>query len=142
MLVQRLDAGQRTVAAPRIVEADGVHIGEDEVLAVPLAAHHHLTVRIENVAVAVTLSVRRPDALRLADDDEITAIFCDCEWGVVSPFGPLYGVPTLLDESLPPDAVLLFEAHSHGLAIRMSCRDFETLFRPRRLRLARPRVRG
>jgi Ala-tRNA(Pro) deacylase len=77
--------------------------------------------------------------VRLASDDEVADFFRDCEWGVLSPFGTLYGLPTLLDEAIEPEAVIVFEAHLHAVAIRMSCRDFERLERPRRLRFARPR---
>src|SRR5207302_4836420 len=54
------------------------------VLAV-LPATHHLDP--ERVALALGGPVR------LADDDEIARVFCDCEWGVVPPFGTLYGLP-------------------------------------------------
>jgi Ala-tRNA(Pro) deacylase len=74
--------------------------------------------------------------VRLAEDREIAEVFRDCEWGVTAPFGTLYGLPTLLDESLHPDDLIVFEAHSHAIAIRMRCRDFEQLERPRRFRFA------
>jgi Ala-tRNA(Pro) deacylase len=56
---------------------------------------------------------------------------------VVVPFGTLYGLPTVIDEALDPEALVVFEGHTHGQAIRMRCRDFERLVRPRRLRFAR-----
>src|SRR5262249_26789386 len=31
------------------------------------------------------------EKVRIAEDQEITWVFRDCEWGVVSPFGTLYG---------------------------------------------------
>jgi Ala-tRNA(Pro) deacylase len=73
--------------------------------------------------------------VRLAANKEIAHVFPDCEWGVVPPFGTLYGLPTLLDDSIPPDALLVLETHTHVDAIRLPCRDFERLERPRRLRL-------
>ena len=76
--------------------------------------------------------------VRLATDQEMAEVFRDCEWGVAPPFGALYGLPTLLDESVPPEAHMVFEAHTHVQAIRLRCRDFERLERPRRLRFARP----
>jgi Ala-tRNA(Pro) deacylase len=75
--------------------------------------------------------------VRLADDREITEVFRDCEWGVVPSFGSLYGLPTLLDDSLSPDALLVLETHTHVDAVRLRCRDFERLERPRRLLFAR-----
>jgi Ala-tRNA(Pro) deacylase len=74
--------------------------------------------------------------VRLAGRQEIPEVFRDCEWGALAPFGSLYGVPTLLDDSFDPDAMLVFAAQQHGLAIRMRCRDFERLELPRRLRIA------
>lgn len=76
--------------------------------------------------------------VRLATDLEIADIFRDCEWGVLMPFGTLYGIPTLLEESFEPESVMVFEAHFHAVTIRMNCRDFEKVERPRRLRFARP----
>jgi len=74
---------------------------------------------------------------RLADGDEIADVFRDCEWGVAVPFGTLYDLRTILDTSLDPESWMVFEAHFHALAIRMRCRDFETLERPQRLAFAR-----
>jgi Ala-tRNA(Pro) deacylase len=76
--------------------------------------------------------------VRLATEFEIRAVFPDCEWGVVPPFGRLYGLATVLDEDLRPEALLVFEGNSHMEAVRLLCRDFERLERPRRLRFTRP----
>jgi Ala-tRNA(Pro) deacylase len=71
--------------------------------------------------------------VRVADDGEIAEVFHDCEWGVVPPFGTLYGLPVLLDDSIAPETLMLFETTTHVEAVRMLCRDFERLERPRRL---------
>jgi Ala-tRNA(Pro) deacylase len=76
--------------------------------------------------------------VRLATDGEIAEVFRDCEWGVLTPFGSLYGISTLLDSSFDPEVMLVFEAHLHSLAIRLRCWDFERLEQPRRLRLCLP----
>jgi len=75
-------------------------------------------------------------AVRLADNEEVARIFWDCEWGVVPPFGSLYSLPTVLDDSLSPDTLMVFEANTHGEAIRMLCRDYERLVKPQRLRFS------
>jgi Ala-tRNA(Pro) deacylase len=98
------------------------------VLAVLPATHH---VDCERVAQALGGPVR------LAEDDELARVFRDCEWGVVPPFGTLYGLPVLLDESIAPETLMVFETTTHAEAVRMLCRDFERLERPRRLPLAR-----
>lgn len=74
--------------------------------------------------------------IRVADDREMAEVFSDCEWGVAPPFGTLYGLETLLDDGIPRDTVLVFEAQTHQEAIRLSCADFESLERPRRLAFA------
>jgi Ala-tRNA(Pro) deacylase len=74
--------------------------------------------------------------VRLATDEEIGEVFQDCEWGVVAPFGALYGVPTILDDSLSSESWIVFEANTHAEAIRMRCRDFEQLEKPQRLSFA------
>ncbi len=78
--------------------------------------------------------------VRVADDREMAAVFRDCEWGVVPGFGTLYGLATLLEESIAPDASLVMEAHTHVEAVRLRCRDFERLERPRRLPFAAKRA--
>jgi Ala-tRNA(Pro) deacylase len=83
----------------------------------------------------VGLSLGAP--VRVAGDDEIAAVFHDCEWGVVPPFGTLYGLPVLLDEGITPETLMVFETTTHAEAVRMLCRDFERLERPRRLALTR-----
>jgi Ala-tRNA(Pro) deacylase len=74
--------------------------------------------------------------VRLADSAEIANVFRDCEWGVVPPFGALYGLRTVVDDSLSADALLIFEGHTHFEAVRLRCSDFERLERSQRLRFA------
>jgi Ala-tRNA(Pro) deacylase len=105
-----------------------LHGPDGYVLAVLRATDH---VDTERVARALDGPVR------LADDDEIAGVFRDCEWGVVPPFGTLYGLPVLLDDGITPDTLVVFETTSHAEAVRLRCRDFERLERPLRLRLAR-----
>jgi Ala-tRNA(Pro) deacylase len=98
------------------------------VLAVLSATH-----RVDLEAVAAYLD----GPVRVASAEEAASVFRDCEWGVVPAFGNLYGLPTLLDESLRPEAVLVVEAHTHVEAVRLRCADFELLAGPVRLRFAR-----
>jgi Ala-tRNA(Pro) deacylase len=98
----------------------------------PLLAVLPATHRVDTARLADALG----GPVRLATVEEAAAAFRDCEWGVVPPFGALYGLPTLLDQSLPPEALLVFEGHTSVEAIRLLCRDFERLERPRRLAFA------
>ncbi len=70
--------------------------------------------------------------LRLAGNDDIPQLFPDCEWGVVPPFGRLYGLNTMLEDSVHPDDHLVFESNSQFQDISMTCRDFEQLENPSR----------
>ena len=80
--------------------------------------------------------------MRLANDREIAEVFTDCEWGVVPPFGTRYGIATLLDDSIAPDTWIVMETHTRFEAIRLRCRDFERLEKPRRLLFARRGLSG
>jgi Ala-tRNA(Pro) deacylase len=103
--------------------------GPEGFLLVILPATH----QIDTQALAKNLG----GPVRLATEEEIAQVFNDCEWGVVEPFGALYGLPTILDESLSPESWIVFEAHTHAEAIRMRCADFERLEKPKRLRFAK-----
>ncbi len=75
--------------------------------------------------------------VQLADDRQIAEVFRDCEWGVVPPFGTRYGLTTLLEDGFAPDSLIVLETTSQSEAVRMRCRDFERLEKPRRLQFAR-----
>lgn len=91
------------------------------------------TRQIDTEALALHLG----GAVRLAEEHEVARIFGDCEWGVASPFGSHYGIPTYLEESVPTNAQIVVEGNSHAEAIRICGGDFETLEKPRRLRFAK-----
>jgi Ala-tRNA(Pro) deacylase len=80
--------------------------------------------------------------VRVAADREMAEVFRDCEWGVVPPFGTLYGLATVLEASIAADALLVMETNTHVEAVRLHCRDFERLERPRRLPFARQAARA
>jgi Ala-tRNA(Pro) deacylase len=80
--------------------------------------------------------------VRLATAAEIADVFHDCEWGVTPPFGSLYGLPTLLDDGISPDARMVFETDARAEAVRLSCRDFERLEKPQRVPFAQPRAQS
>ena len=90
--------------------------------------------RVDLARVALALETQ----VRLAEEDEVVGLFRDCERGALTPFGRLYGLATILEDRITPETPIAFEAQSHGIAIRMSCRDFELLEKPRRLAFAAP----
>jgi Ala-tRNA(Pro) deacylase len=111
----------------QVVKAVLLHTPGGYVLAVLPAPYH-----IDTLALSPILGA----PITLASDEQIAGIFDDCEWGVVEPFGSLYGVPTMLEAAIDPETQIVFESHTHGEAVRMRCRDFEALERPRRLYFA------
>ncbi len=92
------------------------------------------TYRLDTTLLTVTLG----EPVRLARNEEIAEIFPDCEWGAIPPFGNLYGLSTLLEDTIDRETYLVFEGQTHGVSYRMRCRDFEHYERPRRLAFARP----
>jgi Ala-tRNA(Pro) deacylase len=102
--------------------------GSEGFLLATLPATHRIDVN--------TLGEALGGPVRLATEQEIGWIFRDCEWGVVPPFGTLYGLHTLLEDSIAPDAIMIFETQTHVEAVRLKCSDYERLEHPRRLHFA------
>ena len=63
-------APQRPPYFPRLVRDNWVNVGKEEVLPMPPAAHHHLPVRVHDVAVAVA------DPVGLGDGRVFAQILC------------------------------------------------------------------
>jgi len=103
--------------------------GPDGYLLAVLPATHQIDTEL--------LSRELNGPVRLAGDREVAKVFQDCEWGVVVPFGTLYGLTSLLDETFAADDLIVFESHTHAHAIRMLCRDYERLEHPRRMSFSR-----
>ena len=119
----------------RFLRIPGRHVIKSVVLMSgrgPVLAVLPATRQVDLAKVAVALGV----TVRLATEEELVDVFRDCERGALTPFGSLYGLTTLLDDSVPSDDLIVFEAQRHGVAIRMRCRDYEMLEHPRRVPLA------
>ncbi len=80
----------------------------------------------------------RADHLALAGEDEMSKLFADCELGAEPPFGNLYGLETLMDESLEADDHIVFQAGTHEQAIKMATLDYKELVSPRVLSFSYP----
>lgn len=72
----------------------------------------------------------KADKIELADEEELAKLFGDCALGAEPPFGHLYGVKTLLDETLSKESQVVFQAGTHELAVRMEMDDFCKLEKP------------
>jgi Ala-tRNA(Pro) deacylase len=68
--------------------------------------------------------------LRLADEDEMSRLFPDCEVGATPPFGVLYGYRVFVDRALVGDPEMVFDGGNHGCAIRMHYGDFVEVAQP------------
>ena len=67
----------------------------------------------------------------LANEKEFEDKFPGCETGAMPPFGNLYGMEVLVEESLSEDDEIVFNAGSHSELIRLSYYDFERTVKPR-----------
>ena len=76
------------------------------------------------------LPLARASSIRMAFEDELRALFPDCELGAMPPFGPLYGQPVFVDAALAAEAEIVFNAGTHMDAIRMRYADFAAAVRP------------
>lgn len=76
--------------------------------------------------------------LELVNEDELESLFPDFERGAVPPFGSLFKLSTLVDESLTEDDTIVFEGQNHEEALRMKYEDFEELEHPQVAQFACP----
>ncbi|OFV90507.1 MAG: hypothetical protein A3G76_05855 [Acidobacteria bacterium RIFCSPLOWO2_12_FULL_65_11] len=68
--------------------------------------------------------------VRLGTEDEIAALYPECERGAMPPFGPLYGQRVYVDTTLVDEPEIVFNAGTHTDAIRMDYRDFAGIVNP------------
>lgn len=78
--------------------------------------------------------------VELASETEFKGRFPECETGAMPPFGNLYGIDVIADESLAKDKEIVFNACSHRELIRLAWEDFERLAKPKVTRFAAMRA--
>lgn len=66
-------------------------------------------------------------ALDFADEDELEALFDDCDPGAVPPIGGAYGMPVMWDDSLQGHNDIYFEGGDHRTVVHISGVDFARL---------------
>ncbi len=106
------------IPGKELAKAVVLRAGEETLLAVLPASSH---VSLEKFASVAGKKVR------LAAEQEFSALFPDCELGAIPPFGQLYNLPVYVDESLAADEEIVFTAGTHHDAIRMRYDDFARL---------------
>lgn len=91
--------------------------------------------KVDLEAVAVTVGA---EEVTVASEDELEKLCqtcADCEVGAEPPFGDMFGLETIMDDSLGPDGYVLCPAGTHELAVRMSVQDYQNLSHPRLARI-------
>jgi Ala-tRNA(Pro) deacylase len=68
--------------------------------------------------------------IRLAGEEELRWLYPDCERGAMPPLGPLYRQTVYADAALADDDEIVFNAGTHGDAIRMRYDDFAEIAHP------------
>ena len=117
-LAQREHTSGRKVIKPVVVEADGQHL----LCALPAAYQVDLERLREEL--------HATDA-KLADEQTMQQLFKDCELGAEPPIGGMFGLPTLMDESVEAQDEVTFQAGTHQDAVRMSVEDYMRITNPR-----------
>jgi len=121
------------VTAQRLADAEGIS-GYDIAKPVLLSISGQLAMVVVPGAEVVDLdrvsAVLGHNDVRLATEDEFTAVFDDCEPGAEPPFGTLYGIPTFLDEDLRARQQLVFRNGSHTETITLATADYLQLVQP------------
>jgi Ala-tRNA(Pro) deacylase len=107
----------RRVIKPVVIKADGQFV----ICALP-ASH-----RIDLDTLRDQLQC---NDLQLADEGEISQIFPECELGAEPPIGPMFGLPTVMDESLFAGERVTFQAGTHQDAVTMSLADYRKVAQP------------
>jgi len=76
--------------------------------------------------------------VELADEKSLGGVCADCELGAEPPIGALFGMPTVMEESLEETDHVYFQAGSHDEAVEMPLADYKRVARPRIAQFGRP----
>ena len=107
----------RSVIKPVVVQADGKFI----MCALPASY------RIALGELREQLDARQ---ISLAEEVHLREIFPECELGAEPPIGRMFGLPTVMDESLMADDRVMFQAGTHDTAVTMTLADYRRLAQP------------
>ena len=107
----------RNVIKPVVVKADGQFV----LCALPASY---------KVDLGELRSQLRADDVKLADEQSLEQIFQGCEVGAEPPIGRLWGLPTLMDESLTADDMVTFQAGTHCDSVTMSLTEYRRIAQP------------
>jgi Ala-tRNA(Pro) deacylase len=77
------------------------------------------------------------ESVEVIDESDLRRRCSDCDTGAVPPIGWLYGMTTLIDESLAHGDRVMFQAGTHVDAVEMSLADYRRLAKPEMAHFAR-----
>jgi Ala-tRNA(Pro) deacylase len=117
-------SGKRVIK-PVVVQADGHFV----MCALPACY------RIDIAELKLQLSA---EEVKLVDEQMVRRLFADCEPGAEPPIGRLYGMTTLMDESLSRGNQVLFQAGTHQDAVEMTLAEYRRIARPELAHFGRP----
>lgn len=75
-------------------------------------------------------------AVALASEAEFQDAFPGCETGAMPPFGSIYNLPVLVDETVTHDREIVFNAGTHTELVRLAYEDFARLEGPKVLQFS------
>jgi Ala-tRNA(Pro) deacylase len=114
----------RRVIKPVLVEADGQFV----LCALPACYRVDLNELREQIPA---------QDVRLADERLLGRVFPDCEVGAVPPVGRIYGMLTLMDESVTADDHVTFQAGTHNDSVTMTLAEYRRVAQPEIAHFAR-----
>ena len=75
-------------------------------------------------------------SVRLATEAEMAELFTDCELGAEPPVGTLFGMKTIMDETLRDDEFVTMQSGRHTESIKVRRADWEKVCEPTVARIA------
>ena len=117
MLAEAEHVSGRNVIKPVIVQADGQFV----MCALPACYR---------VDLGELKGQLQATEVKLADEATLAELFPGCQIGAEPPIGRLYGLTTLMDESLIADDRVTFQAGTHEDAVTMSLADYRRVAMP------------
>jgi Ala-tRNA(Pro) deacylase len=109
-------SGERVVK-PVLVKADGQFV----LCALPASYYIDMERLCEEL---------RTNSAQLVDESQLQTVFPECELGAEPPIGRLFGLPTIIDDSLIDELEVTFQAGTHQDAVTMSAADYIKLTQP------------
>ncbi len=105
------------VIKPVLVEADG------QMVLCALPASH----RVNLNSLQRELGAQR---LTVSEERRLRDIFRGCELGAEPPIGAIFGLPTIMDDSLIDAENVTFQAGTHGESVTMTLSDYRRIAQP------------